>query len=109
MKTLRCVDARGDSAVTHFEKIEGNGEMSLLRLRLETGRTHQIRVHMASVGMPIVGDSLYGEDSYGIGHQLLHRSKFELTHPVTGERLTFEAPPPEDMKHFIDEIKCYKK
>ena len=109
MKTLRCVDARGDSAVTHFEKIEGNGEMSLLRLRLETGRTHQIRVHMASVGMPIVGDSLYGEDSYGIGHQLLHRSKIELTHPVTGERLTFEAPPPEDMKHFIDEIKCYKK
>ena len=105
MKTLRCVDARGDSAVTHFEKIAGNGEISLLRLKLETGRTHQIRVHMAFLGMPIVGDSLYGTDTRGIGHQLLHRSKIELTHPVTGERMTFEAPPPEDMKRFIDEMK----
>ena len=101
MKTIRCVDERGDYALTHYEKLSGNDKYSLLRVRIETGRTHQIRVHFASLGMPLAGDSLYGEDEFGIGHQLLHCAKVSFLHPVTGERMTFEANMPEDMENFI--------
>ena len=102
MKTIRCVDERGDYALTHYEKIQGNEKYSLVRVRIETGRTHQIRVHFASLGMPLVGDSLYGEDEFSIGHQLLHCAKVNLIHPVTGEDMLFEAKLPEDMERFID-------
>lgn len=101
MKTIRCVDERGDYALTHYEKLSGNDKYSLLRVRIETGRTHQIRVHFASLGMPLAGDSLYGEDEFGIGHQLLHCAKVSFLHPVTGEKMTFEANMPEDMEKFI--------
>lgn len=102
MKTIRCVDERGDYALTHYEKLSGNDKYSLLRVKIETGRTHQIRVHFASLGMPLAGDSLYGEDEFGIGHQLLHCAKVSFLHPVTGEKMTFEADMPEDMQKFID-------
>ncbi len=101
MKTIRCVDERGDYALTHYEKLSGNDKYSLLRVKIETGRTHQIRVHFASLGMPLAGDSLYGEDEFGIGHQLLHCAKVSFLHPVTGEKMTFEANMPEDMENFI--------
>lgn len=101
MKTIRCVDERGDYALTHYEKVSGNDKYSLLRVKIETGRTHQIRVHFASLGMPLAGDSLYGEDVFGIGHQLLHCAKMSFIHPVTGEKMTFEADIPEDMKRFV--------
>lgn len=102
MKTIRSVDPRGDYALTHYEKLRGNEKYSLLRVKIETGRTHQIRVHFASLGMPLVGDSLYGEDEFGIGHQLLHCAKVNFVHPVTGENMTFEANLPEDMEKFIE-------
>ena len=103
MKTIRCVDERGDYALTYFEKISGNSDFSLVRVRIATGRTHQIRVHFSSIGMPLAGDSLYGEDKFGLGHQLLHCAKVEFDHPVTGRHLILEAPMPDDMQKFISE------
>ena len=103
MKTTRCVDERGDYALTYYEKIKGNSEFSFVKVKIATGRTHQIRVHFASLGMPLAGDSLYGEDTYGLGHQLLHCGTVEFDHPVTGKHIVLEAPMPEDMRNFIDE------
>ncbi len=104
MKTIRKAGEHGDRAVTHYEKIKSSDKFSLLKIRLEMGRTHQIRVHFSHIGMPLVGDSLYGSDDYGIGHQLLHCGKVEFTHPVTGEKMLFEAPMPPDMQKYCDMI-----
>jgi 23S rRNA pseudouridine1911/1915/1917 synthase len=73
---------------------------SYLELKLETGRTHQIRVHMAHIGHPVVNDPLYGwkKDHFPIEGQALHSWTLDLKHPVTGEPMHFEAPLPEDMK-----------
>lgn len=103
MKTLRAVGESGDRAVTHWEVIKQNSELSYVRVNLETGRTHQIRVHFAHLGMPLVGDYLYGIEG-NIRHQLLHCGKITFTHPVSGERMTVTAPPPEDMQRVIDTI-----
>lgn len=104
MKTIRAVGKCGDRAVTHWEVIKQNEATTLARIRLETGRTHQIRVHFASIGMPLVGDSLYGTDPLNIGHQLLHCEKVTFTHPVTGNIMTISAPVPEYMQKIINEI-----
>lgn len=89
----------GEPAVTHYETIcyDKNTDLSLLRLRLETGRTHQIRVHMKYIGHPLPGDFLYHPDYRYIGRQALHSAYLRLAHPVTGENLEFTAPLPEDM------------
>lgn len=100
MKTLRACGDSGETAVTHWESLFTNGEYSLLRIKLETGRTHQIRVHFAHQGSPLVGDSMYGEDPFEIRHQLLHCRKSEFVHPVTGEDMCIIAPPPEDFMKF---------
>lgn len=101
-KTLRAVGDSGDRAVTHWQVVERSGSLALLRIRLETGRTHQIRVHMASIGFPLIGDDMYGGRLPELGHQLLHCAKSEFIHPVTGEALCFEAEPPEDMKRVLE-------
>ena len=93
----------GKSARTHYQVVERGEGFSLLRLRLETGRTHQIRVHMAYLGHPLAGDFLYGtEDPALISRPALHSARLELKQPFTGARLSFEAPLPEDMKHILD-------
>ena len=93
----RAVLADGFPSVTHFEVLgEANG-YSLLRLRLETGRTHQIRVHMSYTGHTLLGDDLYGEKSPLIGRQALHAYSLSFTHPVSGERIYVRATLPEDM------------
>ena len=98
MKTLRAVDDRGDRAVTHWKALATDGGLTLLEIRLETGRTHQIRVHFASLGAPLLGDTMYGTPDERISHQALHCGKLTLTHPVTGKVLQCEAPMPPEME-----------
>lgn len=97
----RCVNFdKGEPAITHYRRIAYNMEknLSLLSLRLETGRTHQIRVHMKYAGWPLIGDFLYHPDYRYIKRQALHSSRLSFTHPVTGIPLQFYAPLPDDMK-----------
>ncbi len=104
MKTLRaCSYEKGtESAVTHWELVEEHGDRSLIRLRLETGRTHQIRVHMAHIGHPLAGDSYYGDFLTEFGHQLLHCEKVEFVHPVTGKAEIFTADPPPEFADCLE-------
>ncbi|MDO4621883.1 MAG: RluA family pseudouridine synthase [Eubacteriales bacterium] len=99
----RCVDPEnGDRAVTHYETLKRYPEYSLVRLQLETGRTHQIRVHMTAQGHPLMGDTLYNPDGLpGITRQALHSFSLDFPHPITGESMHFEADPPEDMQKLL--------
>ena len=93
-----AVDVKnGKSAVTHWKVLERCRGYTLLCCRLETGRTHQIRVHMASIGHPLLGDGLYGAKcpDRGLEGQCLHARRLQLTHPRTRERMQFEAPTPD--------------
>ena len=101
----RTVDwENGERAVTHYELVQPLQGHSLIRLRLETGRTHQIRIHMKYLGYPLIGDYLYHPDMTWISRQALHSAKLSFTHPITGEPMCFEAPLPEDMQHAVDEL-----
>ena len=103
--TVRRVIApsgEGKPSVTHYEVLESRGGLALLRLELETGRTHQIRVHLAALGCPVFGDFLYGEESDRLpGRFALHSHQLSLTHPVTGERLSFVSPLPEALRDLL--------
>lgn len=94
----------GKPAVTHFRVLEFMPHYSWIECRLETGRTHQIRVHMAHIGHPVVNDPLYGwkKDAFLIEGQALHSRFLDLHHPVTGEAMHFEAPVPEDMLRCLE-------
>lgn len=99
----REVRSDGANAVTRYKVMSTKNGCSLVRLELETGRTHQIRVHMAWLGHPLVGDFLYGvEDKSLIGRTALHSWRLSLTQPLTGERLDLTAPLPEDMEKLIN-------
>ena len=102
-----AVDQSGRSAVTHWRVLERFGDMTLLRVELETGRTHQIRVHMAHIKHPIVGDEVYGrgKNSLGITGQALHAGELRLTHPKTGELMTFTAPLPEEFEKALERLR----
>ena len=92
----------GQSARTHYRVLEVVGGRSLVELELDTGRTHQIRVHMAHIGCPLTGDFLYGrEDNALISRPALHSHRLEITHPISGQRLSFTAPLPEDMQKLL--------
>jgi 23S rRNA pseudouridine1911/1915/1917 synthase len=92
-------------AVTHFELVEQLGEYALLRVRLETGRTHQIRVHLAAIGLPVVGDSVYGAPEPALARQFLHATRLAFTHPFTGERVDVESPLPPDLAGHLQELR----
>lgn len=95
----RTVDwEHGEPAVTHYRLISATALHSLVALRLETGRTHQIRIHMKYLGYPLIGDYLYNPDMTYIGRQALHSHKLSFPHPITGKWMEFTAPLPEDMQ-----------
>jgi 23S rRNA pseudouridine1911/1915/1917 synthase len=86
-------------AITHFELVELFPRHALLEVKLETGRTHQIRVHLAAIGLPVAGDPLYGRPhELGLERQFLHAAQLAFEHPFTGERLEVESPLPEDLQ-----------
>ena len=99
----RAVGPDGLPARTHYRVLERRGDRTLVRLELETGRTHQIRVHMAHLGCPLAGDFLYGtEDRDLIPRPALHSSELTVRQPVTGETLTFTCPLPADMARLME-------
>lgn len=104
----RIVTKAGYRSVTHYEVVEQFAEqMTMVHVWLETGRTHQIRVHMTHIGHPLLGDELYATDAshampYQMKRQALHAMKLSFTHPITQQRVAFEAPLPDDMKEAID-------
>ena len=96
------VTPEGKSARTHYRVLEVNKGRALLHLRLDTGRTHQIRVHMAHLGHPLTGDFLYGtEDHDLIPRPALHSAFLSFRHPVSGEKLNFSIPLPKDMEGLL--------
>lgn len=116
---MAVVGQGGRHAVTHYEVLSGHDFVQLCQVKLETGRTHQIRVHFAHNHHPIVGDPMYGDDIRGkavhsldrtraaqmvkaASRQMLHASRLDLVHPSTGEQMTFEAPLPKDMAQVLD-------
>ncbi|MFD3157613.1 RluA family pseudouridine synthase [Haloimpatiens sp. FM7330] len=102
----RVVDERGQKSVTHFNVVESFKEADLVKLTLETGRTHQIRVHLSHLGHPLFGDSLYGkdEDTY-IKRQALHAYRLVFPHPRDGRKIELESDLPEDMKELVSKLK----
>jgi 23S rRNA pseudouridine1911/1915/1917 synthase len=114
-KKIAIVDAkdlarRGKRAVTHWKRLEILQDAALIECRLETGRTHQVRVHMASIGHPLLGDPVYGRsgktqskllNELGFHRQALHAAELGFTHPVTKSRLSFSSPMPPDMQELI--------
>ena len=97
----RVVDVRGVNAITHYESIKVYNDKTLIKLRLETGRTHQIRVHMAYIGHSLYGDFLYGKEADNLKRPALHSYKIALKHPITNERLEFISPLKDDMKNIL--------
>lgn len=102
-----AVNKDGKAAVTHFEVLERFGEISDLKLVLETGRTHQIRVHMAYIGHPVVGDPVYASrrKNYGLAGQALHSQAITFVHPRTGETMHFECDLPDYYQAVINSFK----
>jgi len=101
---------RGKRAVTHWKRLRLLNDSALMECRLETGRTHQVRVHMASIGHPLIGDPVYGRSGktrgkilkeLGFHRQALHAAELGFTHPVTKSRLSFSSPMPADMQELM--------
>lgn len=106
--TKRIIDERGQRSITHYKVIEEFKNSSLVECKLETGRTHQIRVHLSSLGHPIYGDTLYGfgdEEMELIKRQALHAYGLNFKSPRSGEELSLRAELPEDMKELISKLK----
>jgi 23S rRNA pseudouridine1911/1915/1917 synthase len=105
-----AVTADGKPSVTHYETLEAFPRAALLEVHLETGRTHQIRVHMAAQRHPCVGDAMYGADptlssQLGLARQWLQAMRLEITHPATGDRVSFTSTYPADLQHALDVLR----
>ena len=109
-RTKRMVQAQGKPAVTHYEVIERHPGLALLRCRLETGRTHQIRVHMQHIGHPLVGDGIYASSRRGSAkipfpRQALHAERLGLVHPITGDDMLWHTPLPPDFASLLQALR----
>ena len=105
-RTRMAVVARGKPATTHYHVVKRFADTTLLECKLETGRTHQIRVHLSSIGHPLVGDPVYGRRAghgkgFAFHRQALHAQKLELVHPVSGLTVKWAAPLPRDMQDLL--------
>ena len=101
-----AVKKDGKNAVTHFNVIKRYDGFTLLDIKIDTGRTHQIRVHLAEIGYPVVGDEVYsnGKNPFGVVGQMLHAKSLEFKHPITGEKLKLEAPLPEYFEDVLNKL-----
>lgn len=120
LRTRMAVVASGKPAVTHYQVMERLPGCTLLRCRLETGRTHQIRVHMQAIGHPLVGDPVYGRPPTGVPagarellagfpRQALHAARLELVHPETGDCVNWESPLPPDLDRLIASLRAEQR
>lgn len=110
VRTSMAVVARGKPARTHVEPLERFGRATLVRCRLDTGRTHQIRVHLAAIGHPLLGDPVYGGRARAAGvpsfaRQALHAERLAFVHPATRREVSFAAPAPADFARLLDELR----
>ncbi len=103
---------KGRHAITHYRVLEPLNKAALVECRLETGRTHQVRVHMAHIGHPLIGDPVYGQGRFqdvtrelGFRRQALHAAKLIFEHPVTKEMLSFESPTPSDIQQLLTSLR----
>ena len=106
-KKMAVLQAGGRRAVTHYTVIERFGKYTFIEAKLETGRTHQIRVHMASIGHPLLGDEVYGsaKQPFKLNGQVLHARILGFVHPVSGEYMEFEAPLPEYFQKLLEKLR----
>ena len=106
-RTHMAVREMGKPAITHFRVIEKFRAYTHLRLKLETGRTHQIRVHLSSIGHPVVGDTTYSENrpDLGLRRQFLHASELAFNHPLDGRRVTFESRLPKELAELLERLR----
>ena len=114
MTVLPNNSSRGKTAITHYTVIERLDDAAVIECRLETGRTHQVRVHFASIGHPLLGDPAYGRtpkslradlERLGFARQALHAAELGFVHPVTGESIRFSSDLPQDMSELIDQLR----
>ena len=96
----------GKEAITHFKVIKRYDKYTLLEIKIDTGRTHQIRVHMEKIGHPVVGDTVYsnGKNEFGVVGQMLHAKSLDFTHPITGKKMHFEAELPEYFENVLKKL-----
>ena len=101
-----AVDKNGKEAVTHFKVLARYDKYTLLEVKIDTGRTHQIRVHMSYIGHPVIGDEVYsnGKNEFGVKGQMLHAKYLEFKHPITGKDIKLEAPLPEYFEEVLKQL-----
>jgi len=101
-----AVTKTGKNAITHFKVLNRYEKYTYVEVKIETGRTHQIRVHMSEIGYPIVGDEVYsnGKNPFGVTGQMLHAARLTFKHPITNEELNLEAPLPEYFKEILNKL-----
>ena len=105
-----AVNKNGKKAVTHFKVIERFEKYTLLDIKIDTGRTHQIRVHLAEIGYPVIGDEVYsnGKNEFGVKGQMLHAKSLEFEHPITHKKLYLEADIPDYFKEILKKLEQNK-